>query len=202
MTANIALVSASVQGCVLTQALPLETKALLEWIFVTPLVLIISFVCNISAMIFNLTGPGFDGSHRAKDPKLGAKNVACINTSNDKGTSHYNCHQNFRMGVCGHWQIANGPRPLGSHGLCPYFYNISFDYKFEPNNYFNCWSELGRMANLTSSADIRLGYLGTFNRTLVRGEIFVATARFPPYVVINNVIENSPQTLTAFENEV
>lgn len=200
MTDSIASDLVSVQGYVLTQALPLEIKALLEWISVTPQVRSNLYEFSFYAMICTFAGPGFDGSHRAKDPKLGAQNVACIDTSNDKGTSHYNCHQNFRMGYCGHWQIASGPRPLGSHGLCPYFYNISFDYKFVPDNYFNCWSD--RKANLTSSLDIRMGYLGTFNRTLVRGDIFIATARYPPFVVINNVIENSPQTLSAFENEV
>lgn len=34
------------------------------------------------------------------------------------------------MGNCGSSQIASGPRPLGSHGLCPYFYNYAFEHTF------------------------------------------------------------------------
>lgn len=85
-------------------------------------------------------GPGFDGQKRAVDPKLAAKNVACINTSIDKGTKIYNCHQNFRMGNCGQSQPSAGPRPLGNHGMCPYLYNSAFDYKFRPSNKHECKS--------------------------------------------------------------
>lgn len=34
------------------------------------------------------------------------------------------------MGYCGFSQIAAGPYPLGSHGLCPYFYNSAFNNTF------------------------------------------------------------------------
>jgi hypothetical protein len=40
-------------------------------------------------------GPGF--FYYKKDPKRAANFVQCINTSNDKGTSNYNCHQNWRF---------------------------------------------------------------------------------------------------------
>lgn len=63
-------------------------------------------------------GPGFDHVLRKADPKSAAKNVHCINTSVDKGTNFYNCHINFRMGVCGKKQIGAGKKPFGSHGLC------------------------------------------------------------------------------------
>lgn len=39
-------------------------------------------------------GPGF--SYYSKNPQKAAKFVQCINTSNDKGTTVYNCHQNWR----------------------------------------------------------------------------------------------------------
>lgn len=134
-------------------------------------------------------GPGFDGTAKAKDPKLAAKNVACINTSTDKGTSVYNCHQNFRMGKCGKSQPAAGPRPLGNHGLCPYFYVKAFDFKFAPNNFFDCKTKrLARIGN----QDVRMGYLMNFNRNLIQGDIFIATAKFPPYLVLDSVIENTP----------
>lgn len=85
-------------------------------------------------------GSGFDGPLqgpfgylRSKDPKLAAKNVACINTSTFKGTTVYNCHQNFRMGNCATQQLASND-VLTHHRLCPLFYINSFDYKFVPNN--------------------------------------------------------------------
>lgn len=134
-------------------------------------------------------GPGFNGNKRAKEPQLAAKNVACINTSTDKGTKKYNCHQNFLMGKCGNSQPAAGPKPLGSHGLCPYMFANAFNYKFTPNNYFNCKSN--RLANIKNQ-DIRMGYLANFTTKLVQGDIFIATAKYQPYLVVNNVIENKP----------
>jgi hypothetical protein len=95
------------------------------------------------------------------DPKPAAKNVACINTSYDKGTYIYNCHQNFRMGNCGYSQAGAGSFPLGSHGLCPYFYNLAFKNNFVPNNYYKCHSS--RMV-INPSNDVKMGYLGNFDR--------------------------------------
>jgi predicted esterase len=63
-------------------------------------------------------GPGFDIAPQKLDPKHSAKHVHCINTSIDKGTSVYNCHINFRMGMCGLRQIGATQKPYGSHGLC------------------------------------------------------------------------------------
>lgn len=85
-------------------------------------------------------GPGFDYLRRSVDPKNSAKFVSCINTSIDKGTRVYNCHQNFRMGWCGYRQPAASFPPLGNHGLCPYFYNAAFEVNFEPSNEYGCWS--------------------------------------------------------------
>lgn len=75
------------------------------------------------------------------DPKIAAKNVVCINTSTDKGTSKYNCHQNFRMGKCGKSQPAAGRRPFGDHGLCPYFYNSAFKHNFNATKLHDCKSK-------------------------------------------------------------
>lgn len=77
-------------------------------------------------------GPGFDSNqtYSMENPLDSAKFVQCIHTSYDKGTSKRSCHQNWHMGYCGFSQIAAGPYPLGSHGLCPYFYNSAFENKF------------------------------------------------------------------------
>lgn len=50
-----------------------------------------------------MAGPPFD--IRPNDFKLSAQNVQCIHTnSRDKGTRHFNCHQNWRLGNCGYSQ--------------------------------------------------------------------------------------------------
>lgn len=105
-------------------------------------------------------GPSFDRTTRAKLSTLAAKNVACINTSNNYGTSIYDCHQNFRMGQCGLSQPGAGPFPLGSHGLCVKFFTLAFNIDYTPNNYFKCASN--RLALLTP--DVKMGYMATFNR--------------------------------------
>jgi hypothetical protein len=77
-----------------------------------------------------MAGPGFDFTALAiHDPKLAAKNVQCIHTST-MGTSIYTCSQSWLMGNCGKIQAATQPYPMGSHGLCPYFYNAAFDHPF------------------------------------------------------------------------
>lgn len=91
------------------------------------------------------------------------------------------------MGYCGQWQLAAGPYPLGSHGLCPHIYNMAFTTDFVPTNTYNCGSN--RLAkNLTNS--VKMGYMGNFDRKLVQGDIFIATARYPNYIVINGTLEN------------
>lgn len=101
-------------------------------------------------------GPAFDGKLKSVDPKYSAKNVQCINTSVSKGTSIYNCHQNFRMGKCGSSQPGATVSPFGSHGLCPYYYNAAFRYTFTPNNYYNCTSTRRPAA---VPEDYRMGYM-------------------------------------------
>lgn len=76
-----------------------------------------------------MAGPGFDNRPQA-DHRLAAQNVQCLHTSRDKGTRHYNCHQDWRLGNCGYSQDAAADPPFGSHGLCPYFYVSAFDHDF------------------------------------------------------------------------
>lgn len=145
-------------------------------------------------MITFYKGYGFDNG---KDPKSAAKIVACINTSSDKGTGVYNCHQNFRMGRCGSYQDAAGSFPIGSHGLCPYFYNLAFTYNFTYSNSFGCSS--WRMVQ-NPPKNVKMGYLGEFNRTLYSGDIFINTARHPPYIIEKNLFENQFASLLTFMN--
>jgi hypothetical protein len=84
-------------------------------------------------------GVGFTFYNR--DSRKAARFVQCINTSTDKGTSYYNCHQNWRLGECGNRQIAAGKFPMGSHGLCPFFFAKSFRHDFVArNDIYNCKS--------------------------------------------------------------
>uniref|UniRef100_A0A182PTT6 Lipase domain-containing protein n=1 Tax=Anopheles epiroticus TaxID=199890 RepID=A0A182PTT6_9DIPT len=110
----------------------------------------------------DMAGPGFDTDRAFKqmDFRNAAKNVQCIHTSIDKGTKFPNkCHQNWRMGLCGLRQAAAGPPPLGSHGLCPVFYNLAFKYQF-----------LAQPKPLDE----------------VRGELFAQTSDVYPYTVFTN----------------
>lgn len=78
-------------------------------------------------------GPGFDSNYtytKQMNPMNSAQNVQCIHTSVDKGTSKRQCHQNWMLGYCGWFQTAAAGPPMGSHGLCPHFYNSSFRNKF------------------------------------------------------------------------
>lgn len=63
-------------------------------------------------------GPGFDREQRSVDPTLAAKYVYCINTSEKYGSHIFNCHINFRMGICGWYQVGAKKKPCGAHGLC------------------------------------------------------------------------------------
>lgn len=128
------------------------------------------------------------------DPKPAAKSVDCINTSTNYGTRVYNCDRNFRMGNNGQAQAAAGSFPLGNHGLCPYFYNAAFSYDFVPNNYYG--NKSYRPATNLSN-DVIMGYRGNFSRTQVQGDVFIATAKYPPFVVLNGVIDNQLQNILA-----
>jgi pimeloyl-ACP methyl ester carboxylesterase len=77
-------------------------------------------------------GPGFDLIRTTIDFRGVAKHVQCIHTSQSLGTVFSNlCHQDWRLGNCGINQDAAKEPPCGSHGLCPYFYNIAFTHDFK-----------------------------------------------------------------------
>lgn len=57
----------------------------------------------------------------------------------------------------------------------------AFDYDFVPYNWYGCSSN--RLANLTGE-DVKMGFLGNFNRTKVRGDIFISTSGREPYVAV------------------
>lgn len=156
------------------------------------------FVSSRSWKLANqsVLGPGFTSKH---DPKPAAKHVACINTSNIKGTTIYNCHQNFRMGKCGKTQAGASRFPLGSHGLCPYFYNLAFTHDFVPNNHYNCSST--RILR-SFVGNVKMGYMGDFDRTVNVGDIFIATAKYSPFIVINGIIDNIDNSTTTLTPEL
>ncbi|XP_053659623.1 uncharacterized protein LOC128708669 [Anopheles marshallii] len=134
----------------------------------------------------DMAGPGFDSDRAFKqmDFRNAAKNVQCVHTSIDKGTKFPNkCHQNWRMGQCGLRQAAAGPPPLGSHGLCPVFYNLAFKYQFlaQPKP-LECLS-LSEIA--TYPRNYRMGYMET-RKSEVRGELFAQTSDVYPYTVFTN----------------
>lgn len=100
-----------------------------------------------------MAGPGFDHIYR-KDPQNAAKNVQCIHTSNNLGTSERKCHQDWLMGNCGRNQpgaqdvsaaicflLNNCPDSImSSHSLCPVFYNSAFTNDFLADTKQNCRS--------------------------------------------------------------
>ncbi|XP_049539860.1 uncharacterized protein LOC125953985 [Anopheles darlingi] len=134
----------------------------------------------------DMAGPGFDSDRMFKqtDFRAAAKNVQCIHTSIDKGTKFPNkCHQNWRMGQCGLRQAAAGPPPLGSHGLCPVFYNLAFEQQFLAQPKAPECLALGEVA--TYPRNYRMGYMET-RKSEVRGELFAATSDVYPYAVYTN----------------
>lgn len=84
----------------------------------------ISFpVCEPTAMGFPLTF--------LVDSKQSSDRLQCVHTNSDGwGTLKRDCHMDWNMGNCGNSQPASGAPPLGSHGLCPYFYTNSFENDF------------------------------------------------------------------------
>ncbi|XP_055603070.1 pancreatic triacylglycerol lipase-like [Uranotaenia lowii] len=79
-----------------------------------------------------LQGFGDKVEFRWTDPKLAAKQVQCIHTSKRFGIAERNCHVNWNMGDCGVQQEGRQPFPMGSHDLCPHFYNSAFEHDFLP----------------------------------------------------------------------
>ncbi|XP_058454945.1 lipase member H-like [Malaya genurostris] len=132
-------------------------------------------------------GPGFDDSriYSLLDPKKAAKVVQCIHTSSNYGTKLRNCHINWNMGQCGKSQVAAGPFPKGSHGLCPYFYNSAFTHNFyavpkpkdcSSSRYTGSWP-----------SRFRMGYFSDMNSTF-QAELFSPSSKYYPY--INDTVAN------------
>lgn len=130
------------------------------------------------------TGILFDN---APDPKKAAKSVECINTSNLEGTMNYNCHQNWRLGLCGFYQFAAN-KERDSHQFCNYFYNASFTNEFKPFPYGEiasifCFAGTNLTASTTGvCSNARMGYLNPVDANLCRGQYFVPTTATYPYI--------------------
>ncbi|XP_055603067.1 uncharacterized protein LOC129751538 [Uranotaenia lowii] len=132
--------------------------------------------------------PGFDdnSAFSGKDPKMAAKMVQCIHTSNSLGTVLRNCHVDWNMGNCGKDQPAAGPYPKGSHGLCPHFYNSAFERSFVPvKKPSDCESS---RPVLEWPVGLRMGYFCNISETGVlslpngiTGDLFSPTAKAYPY---------------------
>lgn len=112
----------------------------------------------IVLVVCERAGPGFY-VNQLPDPKTCAKNVACIHTSGDKGMQARNCHQDWSLGICGVSQPAAGPAPKGDHGMCPYFWDYSFNTTFAAvvNPYPGRCPPNGNTAT-TWPAGFKLGY--------------------------------------------
>uniref|UniRef100_T1DIE1 Putative triacylglycerol lipase n=1 Tax=Psorophora albipes TaxID=869069 RepID=T1DIE1_9DIPT len=132
-------------------------------------------------------GPGFDSDRNfsSLDPKLAAKNVQCIHTSNDKGTFRRDCHQDWDMGNCGNSQPASGPYPKGSHGLCPYFYNSAFTHEFRAIPKPKECTSFRAATHIPT--DFRMGYLSDANSTII-GDFYARTTKHYPYNEIPNEV--------------
>ncbi|XP_062565914.1 uncharacterized protein LOC134228145 [Armigeres subalbatus] len=132
----------------------------------------------------DMAGPGFDQDRFFKGVHFrnAAKNVQCIHTSIDKGTKLMNkCHQDWRMGQCGFRQPASGKPPLGSHGLCPVFYNLAFEENFYAElKPLDCITLRDPVADYPSG--YKMGYL-EHRKSQVRGELYAQTAEQFPYIV-------------------
>lgn len=123
----------------------------------------------------------------APDPKRAAKSVECIHTSGLEGTTNYNCHIDWRLGLCGiHQFAANLERD--SHQFCNYFYISSFSNEFKPFPYQEiaaafCFTNSSYIASTKGAcSNARMGYLNPVDATVCRGQYFVPTSATYPYI--------------------
>lgn len=127
-----------------------------------------------------MAGPGFDNKPTT-DHRLAGQNVQCVHTSREYGTKFSMCHQDWKMGNCGLTQDAASKPPNGSHGLCPYFYNLAFRHPFyaipKPRK---CKA---KNEALRWPKKFRMGYMGE-NKDLVQGELFALTSKTFPFNVL------------------
>ncbi|XP_055596011.1 uncharacterized protein LOC129746398 [Uranotaenia lowii] len=136
----------------------------------------------------DMAGPGFDADRFFKGVNFrgAAKNVQCIHTSTDKGTKMTNkCHQNWRMGQCGFFQLGAGKPPLGSHGLCPVYYNLAFKENFYAQEKPG---ECGVLRDPTADypTNFKMGYMER-RKSQVRGELFAQTSNHYPFALGNEL---------------
>ncbi|XP_055384191.1 uncharacterized protein LOC129613896 [Condylostylus longicornis] len=127
----------------------------------------------------DMAGPGFD-LHGPPDSKEAALNVQCIHTSSDKGTKTRDCHQNWNMGNCGRTQVAAGNPPLGSHGLCPTFYNAAFDHPFYAEEFPKQCNITGKKVKRFWPKWFRMGYMES-RKLQVHGTFYSSTTENYPY---------------------
>nr|XP_029724662.1 uncharacterized protein LOC115264794 [Aedes albopictus] len=135
----------------------------------------------------DMAGVGFDQDRFFKGIHFrnAAKNVQCIHTSIDKGTKLMNkCHQDWRMGQCGFRQPASGKPPLGSHGLCPVFYNLAFETNFfAESRPLDCIMLRDPVAEYPRG--FKMGYT-EHRKDQVRGELYAQTLEAFPYAIPRN----------------
>lgn len=124
---------------------------------------------------------------------MAGQNVQCIHTSREYGTKFSMCNQDWKMGNCGVTQDAASKPPNGSHGLCPYFYNLAFRHPF----YAVPKPRKCRAKNEASRwpKKFRMGYLGE-NKELVQGELFAMTSKTFPFNVLPKNQKTSPRRTT------
>ena len=136
---------------------------------------------------FPVCEPTAVGFPVVKDSKLSANNVQCIHTNTGGfGTPQRNCHQDWSMGVCGQYQVAQGPYPKGSHGLCPFFYNSAFE-----NNFYAVTKSPACLSTKQAKSwptKFKMGYLED-RFVNVTGEFFAETTKAYPYN--NDITSNS-----------
>ncbi|XP_065084036.1 pancreatic lipase-related protein 2-like [Ochlerotatus camptorhynchus] len=132
-------------------------------------------------------GPGFDSDRvfSSLEMKAAAKNIQCIHTSIDKGTFRRECHQDWNMGNCGANQVAAGPYPKGSHGLCPYFYNSAFQNEFRAIPKPNECSSIRAVA--TWPVSFRMGFFCD-TTSGITGDLYARTTKAYPYNELPNEV--------------
>lgn len=125
-----------------------------------------------------MAGPLFD-KYPNLNSKAAAKNVQCIHTSSNQGTSERNCHQNWNMGYCGKYQLAEETSDnLRSHGLCNSFYNAAFHHDFYAETHpFQCNVNYIRPY---WPFKFKMGYMES-RKNKVYGEFFASTWSKYPY---------------------
>lgn len=126
-----------------------------------------------------MAGPVFD-KFPVANSREAAQNVQCIHTSYREGTWGRDCHQNWNMGYCGKYQVAEegNPEKSRSHGLCNVFYNAAFHHNFYAEDVpYQC--DVGYIRPYWP-INFKMGYMER-RKHKVRGELFASTWHHYPY---------------------